>query len=159
MRRAHVASGLLVIAFALAGCAAEEGSPDPTPSATPTASGSPSATGTTTATGGTTTSSASNSTSVAPRPSQTFDIAIQGNSFVDGTKTIQKGDTVRWTQKDTNQHTVTAQDGSFDSGTMLPIGPSSMFSHKFDAVGEFPYFCEVHGGMTAQISVVEALPA
>lgn len=155
MRRGRMAPCLLLIALALSGCAGEEGSPDPTPSASPTSS----ATATTTAAVGTS-SSASSSTSMAPRPAQTFDVSIQGNSFVDGTKTIQEGDTVRWTQKDSSTHTVTSDDGtSFDSGNMVVVGPTSTFSHKFDAVGEFPYHCEVHPSMTATITVVEALPA
>jgi plastocyanin len=153
MRRAPLAAVALLTALALAGCAAEEGSPDPTPTASPTTSPS-----STTAT--TTTTSASTTTSATPRPSQTFDVSIQGNAFVDGTKTIQKGDTVRWTQKDSTAHTVTSDDGtSFDSGNMIAVGPTSTFSHKFDVVGDFPYHCEVHPSMKATITVVAALPA
>lgn len=154
MTRHALALGL-VLALALAGCAAEEGAPEPMPSTSPTASD----TATTTAAGTTTTTSSSSSTSTAPRPAQTFEVNIQGNSFVDGTKTIQKGDAVRWTQKDSNTHTVTANDGSFDSGNMIPVGPTSTFSHTFSTVGEFPYYCEVHTSMTAKITVVETLPA
>lgn len=154
MRRVLIASALLLTALALSGCAGEEGSPDPTPSTSPTSS----ATNTTTAAGNT--SSSASSTSIAPRPAQTFDVDIQGNSFVEGTKTIQKGDTVRWTQKDSTTHTVTSDDGtSFDSGNMILVGPTSTFSHKFDVVGEFAYHCEVHPGMTDTITVVAALPA
>ena len=156
MRRVLLAPGLLLIALVLAGCAAEEGSPDPTPTANPTSS----ATDGTASASATNTSSASTSASVTPRASQTFDINIQGNTFVDGTKTIQKGDTVRWTQKDSSTHTVTSDDGSsFDSGNMIVVGPTSTFSNAFDAVGEFAYHCEIHSGMKATITVVEALPA
>lgn len=153
MRR-PLASALLLTAVVFAGCAAEEGSPDPTPSASPTSS----ATSTTTASAPTN-SSATSSTSAAPRPAQTFDVDIQGNSFVGGTRTIQKGDTVRWTQKDSATHTVTSDDGSFDSGNLFAVPTRDQFSHKFDTLGEFPYHCEVHPSMTATITVVAVLPA
>lgn len=156
---ARVLGAMLACAVALAGCAADEGSPDPTPSPTPTStSGSTSGSGMATNTSSSTASSSS-STTPAPRPAQTLDIDIQGNQFVDGSPTIQKGDTVRWTQRDTATHTVTADDGSFDSGNLVVGVPTrSQFSHTFDAVGEVPYHCEVHPGMTGTVTVVAALP-
>lgn len=149
-------AALVLAALAFAGCAAEEGSPDPTPSATPSASASASASASGSATSS---SSGSSSATVAPRPAQTIDVDIQGNQFVDGSPTIQKGDTVRWTQRDTATHTVTADDGSFDSGNLFANVPTrSTFSRTFDAVGDVAYHCEVHPSMTGTITVVQALP-
>ena len=93
----------------------------------------------------------------------TWEISIQGNDFVDGSITVQVGDTVTWVHEDgTTPHTVTSSpDGTdFDSGTCP--GPGCMtetvnneFSHTFDAVGDFGYFCRVHPSMTDTITVLE----
>jgi plastocyanin len=40
-------------------------------------------------------------------------------------------------------HTVTADDGSFDSKN---IAPGESFSYTFTKVEAFPYFCSLHGG-------------
>jgi plastocyanin len=95
-------------------------------------------------------------------------VTIQGSQFVEGTITIQKGDTVHWVHNDgTTPHSVKADDGSFDSDGGLPCPGAgcmtsavhSTYDHKFDADGSFPYHCEVHpGSMKNTITVVDALP-
>lgn len=139
---------LLLAAVSAAGCSGDEG-PEEAPPQSVSASASESPTPSAS-------SSSSSSAPPAPRPAQTFDVDIEGNDFVDGSLTVQKGDTVRWTQRDVAQHTVTADDGSFDSGTLTLLAPT--FTSTFDAVGSFPYHCEVHASMTDAITVVAALP-
>jgi len=56
---------------------------------------------------------------------------------------VPVGATVVWTHKGQKPHTVTADDGSFDSGK-LENGAS--FKQTFGTVGTFPYFCQFHGG-------------
>ncbi len=56
--------------------------------------------------------------------------------------TIQKGATVVWINQEADTHTVTADDGKFDSGD-LDLG--GMFSFTFNEAGTFPYYCEIHG--------------
>lgn len=64
---------------------------------------------------------------------------------------VPLGALVTWTNHEEAQvHTVTAVDGSFDSGNMA-TGQS--FSHTFDAPGEFEYFCGPHPWMRAKILV------
>ena len=55
--------------------------------------------------------------------------------------TITAGTTVTWVNKDFEPHTVTADDNSFDSETILP---DKSFSHRFDKTGEYPYHCLFH---------------
>lgn len=55
---------------------------------------------------------------------------------------VTPGTTVTWTNNDTMPHSVTADDNSFDSGTLLA---GQTFSHTFDAVGTFSYYCTIHG--------------
>jgi plastocyanin len=64
-------------------------------------------------------------------------------SFAPATVTIKAGTTVVWTSEDQVSHTVTADDGSFDSGTMRG---GDTFSHTFTEPGEYPYYCRFHGG-------------
>ncbi len=66
--------------------------------------------------------------------------------------TIPVGSTVVWTNQDTMAHTVTAVDGSFDSGTLTPNGS---WSYTFNAPGEYEYFCEPHPWMRAKVIVTE----
>lgn len=63
---------------------------------------------------------------------------------------VKVGDTVTWTNDDTTAHTVTAEDGSFDSGLMNPGGS---WSHTFTEAGEFEYFCTPHPWMRARVIV------
>jgi plastocyanin len=68
---------------------------------------------------------------------------------------ITPGQTVTWTNSDPFQHTVTADDASFDSGL---IDAGATFSQEFDTPGVYQYFCQPHGsaglhGMAATIVV------
>ena len=65
--------------------------------------------------------------------------------------TIKAGTTVTWTNEDDQAlHTVTAVDGSFDSG-FLVVGES--WSYTFDTPGEYEYFCTPHPWMRAKVIV------
>lgn len=63
---------------------------------------------------------------------------------------VPVGTTVTWTNDDQMMHTVTAADGSFDSG-LLDAGES--WSYTFDQPGEFEYFCSPHPWMRAKVIV------
>jgi hypothetical protein len=49
---------------------------------------------------------------------------------------------VVWTQEGQLPHTVTADDGSFDSGEM---GQGDTYSRTFQQPGSYPYYCTFHG--------------
>ena len=55
---------------------------------------------------------------------------------------VPAGTTVVWTNEDTFQHTVTADDGSFDLGF---YGPGQTVSMTFDTPGTYGYYCIPHG--------------
>jgi plastocyanin len=68
-----------------------------------------------------------------------------------------------WAGPDRN-HTVTADDGSFDSDPGRLPGPAGRgadegFSHAFAAPGEVPYHCKVHPGMRGVVVVEPRPPA
>jgi plastocyanin/uncharacterized membrane protein YozB (DUF420 family) len=69
-------------------------------------------------------------------------VVMQNFAFSPKSLRIKKGTTVTWVNQDRAKHTVTADDGKFDSGDM-PSGQT--FAHKFDEVGTFPYYCLYHG--------------
>ncbi len=66
------------------------------------------------------------------------------------TLTVPVGTTVTWTNDDTVIHTVTAADGSFDSGF---LDPGATWSYTFDTPGEFEYLCTPHPWMRAKVVV------
>jgi plastocyanin len=88
----------------------------------------------------------------------TYNVDIQGFAFVPASLTIQTGDTVTWTQKDSATHTTTsgasppAGDGWWDSGLMT-LANNTTFSFAFNTPGTYPYFCRLHTYMTATITV------
>jgi plastocyanin len=77
-------------------------------------------------------------------------VSVVDNEFEGGDLAISVGDTVTWTHDGEATHTVTADDGTFDSGD-LASGES--FEHTFDEAGEFDYICEIHPSMTGTITV------
>lgn len=62
--------------------------------------------------------------------------------------TITAGTTVIWKNVSTAPHTVTSDDGTFDSGT-IPTGGN--FRFKFTTPGTFSYHCNYHPYMRAKI--------
>jgi plastocyanin len=76
---------------------------------------------------------------------------------------VKVGDTVTWTNDDSQIHTVVSGTGpsdpnvgkDFDSspGLKTLISPKQTFSHKFDTAGDFPYFCQLHPTMVGKVDV------
>ena len=89
-----------------------------------------------------------------PALAATKDVSIAGFAFSPADLTIANGVSVTWTNADGVAHTVTADDGSFDSGTIGSGGGT--FSHTFGAAGSFAYHCEIHRSMTGTIVVQSA---
>ena len=67
-----------------------------------------------------------------------------------GIQTVPAGATITVVNDDSVPHTFTADDGSFDSGT---IQPGDSFQITLDAAGTFAYHCNFHGSMTGSITV------
>lgn len=67
--------------------------------------------------------------------------------------TIQAGQTVMFFNNDSVNHTATAEDDSWGTGTMKPL---QYFVRRFDAPGTYTYYCSYHPEMTGTIVVTEA---
>lgn len=65
---------------------------------------------------------------------------------------VQAGGKVIWQNEDTAPHTATADDGSFDTGT---IEKGKLGSATFKEPGTFTYHCEIHPTMHGTVEVVE----
>lgn len=77
-------------------------------------------------------------------------IDIQGYAFSPSSITINVGDTIVWTNYDSASHTVTSNDGTFDSGS---ISNGDTFSFTFTSAGTFNYYCAPHPNMTGSVTV------
>jgi plastocyanin len=65
---------------------------------------------------------------------------------------VQVGGKVIWQNEDTAPHTATADDGSFDTGT---LERGKIKAETFKQAGTYPYFCEIHPTMHGTVEVVE----
>lgn len=78
------------------------------------------------------------------------DVNIKNFAFSPNNVTIKTGQTVRWTNQDSAPHTVTSDDGKFDSG-QLANGKS--FTFAFTVPGTYTYHCGNHPNMKGTITV------
>ncbi|HEX7182213.1 MAG TPA: Calx-beta domain-containing protein [Thermoanaerobaculia bacterium] len=89
-----------------------------------------------------------------PSVSGAADVTVElgASAFIPSSVTINVGDTVTWINDTGIEHTVTANNGSFNSG---PPDDSFTFSHTFDTAGTFGYHCQPHQllGMVGQVIV------
>ena len=67
---------------------------------------------------------------------------------------VVAGDNVRWTNVSVRNHTVTADDQSFDSGRLFT---DDTFVHGFDTVGAVPYHCSLHPSIRGVVNVHDLL--
>ncbi len=79
----------------------------------------------------------------APSPAEEVTVNIVDSSFTESTITVPVGTTVIWTHNGQNLHTVTLDDGSFDSDT---FSSGDTFIYTFDQAGTYTYYCKFHGG-------------
>src|SRR5437588_2829774 len=86
----------------------------------------------------------------------TLDVDIVGYRFAPSSRTVSRGDAVRWTQRDAfTYHTSTSGqngvgDGVWDSSY---LGQTETFSFTFNNAGNYPYFCQLHTYMIGSVTV------
>jgi plastocyanin len=69
-------------------------------------------------------------------------VQMQPRTFAPAELHVAPGTSVIWTNPSDVEHTVTADDGSFDSGN---VEPGDSFSMTFDTPGRYQYYCQQHG--------------
>lgn len=90
------------------------------------------------------------SPAASPSAGATAEVTIVDFAFDPAELRVAAGTTVTWTNRDSVPHTATADDGSFDTGT---IDGGASGSHTFDAPGTFAYICTFHPNMTGTVIV------
>lgn len=78
------------------------------------------------------------------------EVIISNFAFQPNSITTGRGSTIVWTNNDTVDHTVTASDGSFDSGTIVP---GDTFEQRFDKIKSYTYSCGFHPEMKGTITI------
>jgi plastocyanin len=86
------------------------------------------------------------STEIAP---VTVTVNVEEPNFNPAKVVIRPGDTVRWVNTDTIDHTTTSDTGLWDE----TLSPGESFSFKFRRAGVFGYHCEIFPDMLGKVIV------
>jgi len=93
----------------------------------------------------------------APAPSgdavRSAEVEIVDFAYDPDPVTIEEGGKVIWKNRDAAPHTATAEDGSFDTGT---IEEGKLKSETFKEPGTYAYICSIHPQMHGTVEVVPA---
>ena len=90
-----------------------------------------------------------------PAAASTNYVSVRDNLFAPADIRVQVGDRVLWTNLGAPVHTVTSDDGVFDSGT---LGAGGSFVRTFDSAGVFFYTCRAVGTMSGVVEVIGSGP-
>jgi len=130
-----------LIALSIAGCGGDDGDD----------------TGTAETTSSTTTEESSQSGGNASAPSgdavRSAKVEIVDFAYDPDPVTVEEGGKVIWINEDSAPHTATADDGSFDTGT---LEEGKLKSESFKQPGTYAYICSIHPDMHGTVEVVEA---
>ena len=91
-----------------------------------------------------------------PASTATKAVTITATAFKPARVTINTGDAVRWTNSDTKNHQVVANNGAFASPT---IAPGKAYTHVFGTAGTFRYHDALHPTLTGRVIVTGPPPA
>jgi len=79
-------------------------------------------------------------------------VTINNYKYTPSSIAVKPGTTITWTNKqDDDNHTVTADDGSFDTGVIKADGGSAQLT--FNTEGTFAYHCTIHSFMHGKVVV------
>ena len=82
-------------------------------------------------------------------------VVMQNIQFDPSSVSVKAGNTVTWTNNESVQHDVTADDGSFKSGQAGGMKQGDKYEHKFGKAGSFAYKCTIHPNMTGTVEVTQ----
>jgi plastocyanin len=82
-------------------------------------------------------------------------VTIKDDAYSPATLTVVAGQTVTFTNRDDDAHTVTSVNGTFDS---KGLDTNGVWRHTFDKPGVYRYFCELHPFMKGTIVVKAVTP-
>jgi plastocyanin len=82
--------------------------------------------------------------------SQSSEVELKNFAFSPSVITVSAGSKIRFTNSDSVVHTVTARDGSFDSGN---LSKGESYTHIFETPGEYILYCIPHDFMEIKVIV------
>jgi plastocyanin len=91
-----------------------------------------------------------------PASTVTKAVKITATAFSPASVTINTGDAVKWTNSDTKNHQVVANNGAFASPT---IAPGKTYTHVFGTAGTYRYHDALHPSLTGRVIVNGPPPA
>src|SRR5918993_2600460 len=77
-------------------------------------------------------------------------VGIGDNFFDPPDAAVEPGSTITWTNNGARPHTVTADDGSFDSGV---LNPGDSYTVAFEGQGTVTYHCTIHPEMRGSVTL------
>jgi plastocyanin len=77
-------------------------------------------------------------------------VAVMDMMFMPGAVSTTLNGSVTWTNQDSLGHTITSDQGFWDSGTKLP---GASYARTFTSAGTFAYHCSIHPEMRGKVSV------
>jgi plastocyanin len=92
---------------------------------------------------------------LAPAPQAMVELSSSDINAWGYAAVVPVGGTITWTNMGVQPHTVTAVDGSFDSGF---VDTGAVWSMQFDVAGKYAYLCEPHPWMKGFIVVTPDAP-
>ena len=128
---------LISLAFGLAACG---GGGDDETTVTETVTGSPSE------------SNREESSAPSGEAVRSAKVEIEDFAYRPDPVEIAAGGKVIWINRDSAAHTATAEDGSFDTGT---LEEGKLKSESFKEPGTYDYICSIHPEMHGTVEVVE----
>jgi YVTN family beta-propeller protein len=87
-----------------------------------------------------------------PAGQSAITVFINGMAFKEASVTIKAGQSITWINQDAIAHTVTDDQGSWDSG---PIDPGKSYQMTLTKPGQYSYHCSIHPFMTGKITVTQ----
>jgi plastocyanin len=86
----------------------------------------------------------------APASAATTAVQIKSTGFTPASVTINQNDSVKWTNTDTKNHQIVANNGSFASGV---LAPGKSYSHAFGSGGTYRYHDGLHPTLKGTVTV------
>ncbi|HEX3175018.1 MAG TPA: plastocyanin/azurin family copper-binding protein [Solirubrobacterales bacterium] len=144
-----------LLAFGLTACGGDSGDDTATDSAAEAGvAGNASGEGSTTGgDDGTTAESGEDTTAPSEDAVRAAKVEIDDFAYEPDPVTVEEGGKVIWLNRDAAPHTATAEDGSFDTGT---LAEGKLKSETFKQPGTYAYICSIHPQMHGTVEVVAA---
>ncbi len=101
-------------------------------------------------TGGTGTTTAQSTPSTSGGAGGGAEVVMKNLAFTPASVTIKVGESVTWTNEDSTNHTVVADNGEFTSDQ---LANGATFSFTFDKAGTYLYHCSIHPSMKGTVIV------